>query len=103
MSGCSLFRGPVQGDAAQNETPRLHLLVSPLAQQQGKFFNRNKTAQRIRYIRVDSRVPVEQDAPERALRVQISEVEAPQQRIRWKKEVQAHEHAAGFGHPIDFL
>jgi hypothetical protein len=38
---------------------------------------------------------MQQDAPEVSLEEQVSEVEVPQHRIGGKKEIQAHEHAAG--------
>src|SRR5689334_11891710 len=91
----------MQSDAAQDVAARLDAAISGAAEVLGKRVDRHERPQRIRDVRVDSRTSVEDEAPERALRVQIGQVRASQQRVRREKEVEADQTAARPGHPAN--
>src|SRR6516165_3789145 len=91
----------MQTDASQNKAADLYFLVSGAPQEAGEVINRNETSEGIGYVGVDPRSAVQNQSPERPLGVQVSEVELPQHWIRGKKEIQAHQKAAGARDPLD--
>ena len=82
-------------------TARIHRTVSRAAQQRGKLVDGHEGSERIGDIGVDARLPVQQQAPEDALRVEVAEIQPPQPAVGGQEKVQAHQQPAGTGDPLD--
>lgn len=93
----------MQTDPAKDIRTRFDARKACVLQEPRKTFHGNETAKRIGNVRINVRTAVQEDAPKGAHGIEISEVEAPQKTICWKKEIQCGELPAGSNHAFDFF
>src|SRR5579872_4049782 len=98
----SALHGPVEADAAEDESARIEQRVTAALQGAGEFVHRDKVLQRIRDVGIGARLAVQQRAPESALRVEVGEVSAAKKTIRGKKKIERDEQTAGTSDALDF-
>src|ERR1019366_7735251 len=91
----------MQADSAQNETARIQGTVSRAAQQGGKLVDGHEGPERIGDISENSRLPVQHRAKEGPLHVEPAKIQTPQPAVRRQEKVQADEHPAGTGAPLN--
>src|ERR1700674_3593476 len=90
----SPLHGLMQADAAEDVGIRAHLRVTHAFEQRREILDGDETSNRMRNVGVDASTPVQQQPPEAALDVQIGQINLAQDRVRGKKEIQAHHQPA---------